>query len=86
MVKIYTIENCIYCTELKNIFIEEGVEFISVDVNLKENEDEYNQIYKITNSDDVPIIKIGNQLLIPNVSFSTIREGYEITKKILSEQ
>jgi glutaredoxin len=86
MVKVYSIPNCPYCVELKDIFIAEGVEFLDVDVNLPENESEYNQLTEITKSDDVPIVAVKNQLLIPNVSFKSIRECYEITAQILREE
>ena len=83
MIKIYSIPDCPYCTELKNILTEEGIEFIDVDVNLEENEAEYNQIHEITKSDQVPIVKVGKQLLIPNVSFATIQEAAYLTKQFL---
>ena len=83
MIKIYSIEDCPYCTELKNILTEEGIEFIDVDVNLEENEAEYNQIHEITKSDQVPIVKVGKQLLITNISFATIREAADLTKQFL---
>lgn len=83
MIKIYSIPDCPYCTELKNILTEEGIEFIDVDVNLEENEAEYNQIHEITKSDQVPIVKVGKQLLVPNVSFATIQEAAELTKQFL---
>jgi glutaredoxin len=83
MIKIYSIPDCPYCTELKNILTEEGIEFIDVDVNLEENEAEYNQIHEITKSDQVPIIKVGKQLLVPNVSFATIQEAANLTKQFL---
>ena len=84
-VKIYSIPQCPYCVELKNILTEEGIEFIDVNVNLEENENEYNQIHAITKSDEVPIVKIGKQLLVPNISYQSIREAADLTKKFLSE-
>lgn len=83
MVKIYSIPQCPYCTELKEILTTEGIEFLDVDVSLEENEAEYNQIHEITKSDDVPIVKIGKQLLVPNVSFQSIREAADLTKQFL---
>ena len=83
-VRVYTILDCPFCTELKDIFTKEGVEFIDVNVMLPENEEEYNQLHSITKSDDVPIIKVGKQLLVPNVSFTSIRQGADITKKFLA--
>jgi len=83
MVKIYSIPQCPYCVELKEILTKEGVEFLDVDVSLEENENEYNQIHEITKSDDVPIVKVGKQLLVPNVSFQSIREAADLTKQFL---
>lgn len=84
MVRIYTITSCPYCTELKNLLINEGIEFVDVDVNLEENEKEYNKLVEITKSDDVPIVKVGKQLLVPNISFHTIQQALDLTKKFLS--
>lgn len=83
MVRLYTIENCPYCNELKTLLKNEGVEFVEVDVNKPENEAEYNKLYEITKCDDVPMIKVGKQLLIPHTSFRSINEAFELTKKFL---
>ena len=40
---IYTIDSCPYCTELKEILTKEGVEFTDINVNLPENEKEYDK-------------------------------------------
>lgn len=84
MVRIYTIDSCPYCTELKNLLTKEGVAFTEVNVDLPENEKEYNQIHEMTNSDEVPIVKVGKQLLVPNVSFKSIKQAAELTKKFLA--
>jgi len=83
MVRIYSIPDCPYCTELKKILNEEGVAFEDINVALPEHEEEYNDLHKITKSDDVPIVKIGKQLLVPNISFKSIREAADLTKKFL---
>ena len=84
MIKIYSITNCPFCTELKELLTTEGIEFIDVNVDLEENEVEYNEINRISQSDDVPIIKVGKQLLVPNVSFQSIKESVELVKKFLA--
>jgi len=61
----------------------EGIEFIDVDVNLPENEEEFNKLYEITKCDDVPMVRVKNQVLIPNVSFRSINELFELTKQFL---
>ncbi len=83
MIRIYSIPNCPYCNELKEILLKEGISFEDIDVNLPENENEYNQLHKVTKSDEVPIIKIGKQLLVPNISFHSIKEAAILTKKFL---
>lgn len=83
MIRVYSIPECPYCSELKEILTKEGVEFIDINVNLPEHEAEYNKLQSITKSDDVPIVKVGKQLLVPNVSFKSIREAADLTKKFL---
>lgn len=83
MVKIYSIPQCPYCTELKEKLTENNIEFLDVNVFLEENRDEYNMIIEKTNSDEVPIIRVGKQLLVPNVSFNSINEAFDLTNKFL---
>lgn len=83
MVVVYSIPQCPYCTELKEKLTENNIEFKDVNVFLTENNEEYSEIVKKTNSDEVPIVKVGNQLLVPNVSFNSINEACDLTKKFL---
>ena len=83
MVTIYGFKDCPYCTELKDILTTEGIEFKDVDVELPENQEEFNKIMEISKAEEVPIIKIGKQLLIPNVSFQSIKEAAELTVRFL---
>lgn len=83
MVKVYSIPQCPYCTELKEKLTENKIEFIDVNVLLEENKIEYDEIMAKTQSDEVPIVRVGNQLLVPNVSFHSITEAYDLTKKFL---
>lgn len=83
MVRVYTIENCPYCTQLKEMLKAEGIEYVEIDVNKPENQAEYNKLHEVSKSDDVPMVKIGQQLLVPNVSFQSIREAADLTKKLL---
>lgn len=85
MVRVYTVENCPYCNELKELLQNDGVQFVEIDVNKPENEAEFNKLYEVTKCDDVPMVKVGNQLLIPHISFRSIREANYLVKKLLSE-
>jgi glutaredoxin len=81
--RIYSTPQCPYCAELKTLLINEGITFVDVNVNLPENEAEFKKLFEITKCDDVPMLKVGKQLLIPNTSFKSIKEAFETTKKIL---
>jgi glutaredoxin len=83
MVTIYSIPQCPYCNELKEKLTENNIEFKDVNVFLEENKTEYDAIIEKTQSDEVPIVRVGNQLLVPNVSFHSITEAYDLTKKFL---
>lgn len=83
MVTIYTFPECPYCTELKKLLTSEGIEFKDVNINLDENKEEFDMILEVSKAEEVPVIKIGKQLLIPNVSFRSIQEAAELTKSFL---
>ena len=83
MVKIYSIPQCPYCNELKEKLTEANIEFKDVNVFLDENKTEYDAIVEKTKSDEVPIVRVGKQLLVPNISFHSISEAYDLTKKFL---
>jgi glutaredoxin len=53
MVFIYSIADCPYCTELKEILTKEGIEFTDINVNLPEYEKEYEKLHEITKSEMV---------------------------------
>jgi glutaredoxin len=83
MITVYSFPTCPYCNELKTLLKEDGIQFRDVNVDLKENEEEFNKIMEISDADEVPIIRVGKNLLVPNKSFHTIKEGFELTKKLL---
>lgn len=83
MVRIYSMLECPYCVQLKELLNKEGIEFTDVDIDKPENEDEYKKISEICKSDSVPIVRVGKQLLVPNISFRSIREAADLTKKFL---
>lgn len=82
-IRIYSIPNCPYCMELKSMLTNENIDFTDVNVSLPENKEEFRKLHELTKCDDVPIIKVGNRILVPETSFHTINEAYELTKKFL---
>jgi glutaredoxin len=81
MIKLYTIEGCQYCNQLKELLDKDGIKYEIVDVSLQENEAEFEKIYEVTKTDHVPTMKIGNQVFAPNVSFNSISEAFGLAKK-----
>ena len=82
-VTIYTMSDCPYCADLKEKLTNENIEFRNVDIDLPENQEEFNKILEVSNAEEVPILKIDKQLFVPNVSFKSITEAVELTKKFL---
>jgi len=82
-VTIYTMSDCPYCADLKEKLTNENIEFRNVDIDLPENQEEFNKILEVSNAEEVPILKIDKQLFVPNVSFKSITEAVELTKNFL---
>lgn len=85
MVRLYGFENCPYCKELRGLLESGEVDYTYVDVTLSENEQESNRIFKIAGEETVPIVLVGKKVLVPDKSFRTISEAYDLTKKFLND-
>jgi glutaredoxin len=83
MVTIYTMQNCPYCADLKELLTTENIEFNNIDIFDKEHEKEVSDIMEVSKAQEVPIIRVEKQLFIPNVSFKSITEAVELTKKFI---
>jgi glutaredoxin len=82
-VTIYTMNNCPYCAELKSLLEKENIEYRNIDIDALEHQEEVQQILEVSKAEEVPILKIEKQLFVPNVSFKSITEAVELTKKFL---
>jgi glutaredoxin len=85
MVRVYTMEGCPYCDKLKGLLKDDDIEFKEIDINDKRYKLEFNKIMEISGADSVPIVIVKKKILIPEKSFMTIEEGFEIIKKLLNE-
>ena len=83
MIRIYTMDECPYCKELKDLCTKEGIKFDEIDIHSEENKVEVDKVFELTKVDSVPIAKVGNQLLAPDVSFTSIEEAFDIIKELL---
>lgn len=61
-IKIYTTPSCPYCAAAKRFFRSLGIPFREVDVSRNPREAEL--LYKKTKQMGVPVIEIGNQIVI----------------------
>lgn len=73
-VRLYTIKECPYCTELKLSLNEMDIPFVEIDVNLPQHEAEFKTLMTKTGSDDVPVVVIDKKILAPNHSFTSIKQ------------
>jgi glutaredoxin len=76
---------CSYCLELKERLDKLDLKFNDVDITLEENKVECERLFKFTNSDSIPIIIVGKNILIPNNSFKTIEEASLLIEKLYKE-
>jgi len=84
-VRLYTTNDCPFCKEMLEHFKSEKIDFTEVNIRKATNKAEFAKIQEVSGADSVPIILVGKNILIPDRSFRTIKEGFEITKKILSD-
>lgn len=76
-------QNCPYCAELKELLTTENIEYNDIDIFDKEHEKEVGEIMEASKAQEVPIVRIEKQLFVPNVSFKSIKEAVELTKKFI---
>lgn len=83
--RLYGFEGCPYCEELREYFDKDGLDYTYVDINLPENEAETKKVMEVGKTDSVPIVLVAKTILAPEISFTSIPEAFQITKKLLSE-
>lgn len=82
-IRVYGFDGCPFCKQLMEIFDKDNIDYVYVDIDLDENQEETNKIMKIGKTDSVPIVLVNNTLLSPDVSFTSITEAHKLTKKFL---
>jgi glutaredoxin len=85
-VVVYTMKNCPFCQEFKDMLVKEEIEFFDRDID--EYEEEYNLFSEITDNDMVPALLIieGNEeyhnsyLYAPERNYNELTEAIDIIK------
>lgn len=87
---VYTMQGCPHCVDFKNMLQNEGIDFVSRDI--EEHDAEYQVFVEITENDFVPailIIKEGGDnkyesfLYAPDRDYNELTEAVQIIKKHL---
>jgi glutaredoxin len=88
---VYTMKGCPHCLEMKKRLNEEGIRFIDIDID--ENEMEYNLFVEITENDYVPAFMIvesynkksKSYLYAPERDYNELEDGIKIIKEHFSK-
>lgn len=80
-IKIYGSNECPYCRRLKKYLKMLRIPFKYVDVDLTENEKEYLEVINTLNHNMIPVVKIDDKFMSPDVDFESIGEA---VKKIFT--
>lgn len=81
-VVVYTMKNCPYCHEFKNMLKEEGIEFYDRDI--EKYDEEYNLFSEITKNDMVPAVMIveGDETEYESFLYAPDRDYFELTEAV----
>ena len=81
MVKIYSLKTCPFCIELKEGLDKEGIQYEDRDIGTPKYEKEFNRISEVSKNEVIPLMIIGKQMFVPDVSFNSIEEAIDLAKK-----
>jgi len=85
-IKIYTMEHCPYCRQLKRMLDILKIDYIDVNIDADDVKKEYADAKKVVNSDLIPLIKIGDNYLVPEKDFKSVPECANIIFKKLGNR
>jgi glutaredoxin len=91
VVVLFTMKDCPYCVELKEMLVKEGIDYIDRDI--EEYNEEYNLFVEITENEYVPsFILIESpetnpisELYAPDRDFDELEEGLSIIKEFFKK-
>lgn len=87
LVVLFTMKGCPFCVDMKQMLIDEGIDFVDRDID--EYEEEHNIFVEITNNDYVPSFMLienydtepKSDLFAPDRDFHDITDGVKIIKE-----
>lgn len=78
---VYTTKSCLYCMNLKKRLRDLGFKYTELDV--QSNLDTFKKIMDRTSTDEVPVVLVNNQILVPRLSFNDIDTLVSLIIKII---
>lgn len=81
-IKIFYNENCPYCEKLINSLNELKIDFEGINIETNIGYKKYLKLRNFTNNDGIPCAIVGNQVIIPDVSYKTIDEAITLIKSL----
>lgn len=80
-VKIFSMEGCPHCDNLKEQLKESKIDFIELDVD--KHDELYKKFSEKVDNEFLPAIMIGKTAFLPDRSFNTINEAVDLVKQHL---
>jgi len=81
-IKIFYSENCPYCEKLINGLNELNIDFEDINIDTNIGYKKYLKLRNFTKNDGIPCAIVGNQVIIPDVSYKTIDEAITLIKSL----
>ena len=89
VVVLFTMKGCPHCVEMKNMLVNEGIDFVDRDIH--EYEEEYDMFVEITENEYVPAFMLIenpqtepiSELFAPERDYNELEDGVEIIKEWL---
>jgi len=81
-VVVYTMKNCPFCQEFKELLENEGIEYFDRDID--DNEEEYDLFTEVTNNDFVPALLVieGDEESHESFLYAPERDYNELTEAV----
>ena len=87
VVVLFTMQGCPFCVEMKDMLVNEGIDFVDRDID--EYEEEYNMFVEITENEFVPAFMLIenpdtepiSQLFAPDRDYQDLEDGVKIIKE-----
>jgi hypothetical protein len=89
VVILFTMKGCPHCVEMKEMLVNEGIDFVDRDID--DYEEEYNMFVEITENEYVPAFMLIenpetepiSELFAPERDYNELEDGVEIIKEWL---